>query len=42
MTAFGREIVAEYYAMEEKASAAIAPDLERFAGHLRKGASVAR
>jgi molybdate transport system regulatory protein len=42
VTDFGREIVADYYAMEEKASSAIAPDLERFTEHLRKRASSGR
>ena len=41
VTAFGREIVVEYYAMEEKASSAIAPDLARFGEHLRKRGSAA-
>ena len=36
VTAFGERMVASFRAMEDKASAAIAADLRRFAGHLRK------
>ena len=36
VTAFGGRLVARFRAMENKASAAIAADLRRFAGHLRK------
>jgi molybdate transport system regulatory protein len=36
VTAFGREIVAVYQGMEEKASAAIARDLKEFSRRLRK------
>lgn len=36
VTAFGRELVAHFQAMEEKASAAIADDLARFARQLCK------
>jgi molybdate transport system regulatory protein len=36
VTAFGREIVAHYHEMEEKASSAIAADLKRFTENLRK------
>ena len=38
VTAFGREIVALYHGMEDKASSAIAPDLKRFSERLRKPA----
>ena len=36
VTAFGKRLAARFRAMEHKASAAIAADLRRFAGHLRK------
>ena len=36
VTAFGRRTVAEYRAMEDKASRAIAGDLRRFSARLRK------
>jgi molybdate transport system regulatory protein len=36
VTAFGKQLVAHYRAMEEKASAAIADDLKAFTRHLRK------
>ena len=36
VTAFGEKVVARFRAMERKASGAIAADLRRFAGHLRK------
>ena len=36
VTPFGRRLTAEFRAMEDKASRAIAVDLRRFAGHLRK------
>jgi molybdate transport system regulatory protein len=36
VTPFGKRIVEEYYRMESKASAAIAGDIDRFSGHLRK------
>jgi len=36
VTAFGREIVTQYAAMEDKASTAIAADLKQFARLLRK------
>ena len=39
VTAFGREIVGRYQKMEEKASAAIARDLQQFSRRLRKPAS---
>ncbi len=35
VTRYGRRLAALFRAMEDKASAAIAPDLRRFAGHLR-------
>lgn len=35
VTDFGRELVAQFRLMEEKASAAIADDLDRFGGHFR-------
>ena len=36
VTAFGREIVALYHGMEEKASSAITVDLKQFSQRLRK------
>jgi molybdate transport system regulatory protein len=36
VTPFGARLVAEYRSMEEKASAAVAGDLRRYAAHLRK------
>jgi molybdate transport system regulatory protein len=36
VTAFGKALVASFRAMEEKASAAIAPDITEFSRHLRK------
>ena len=36
VTAFGKRLVRAFRSMEHKASAAIAADLRRFAGHLRK------
>lgn len=36
VTAFGGRLLAEFRSMEDKASGAIAGDLRRFAGHLRK------
>jgi molybdate transport system regulatory protein len=36
VTAFGKRLVASYHAMENKASAAIAADLRRIRGQLRK------
>lgn len=36
ITAFGRELVERFHAMEDQASAAIAVDIERFAAHLRQ------
>ena len=42
VTAFGREIVAQFHDMEEKASSAIATDLQRFTEHLRKRNSAGR
>ena len=36
VTAFGERLVRQFRAMEEKASKAIAADVQRFAGHLRK------
>jgi molybdate transport system regulatory protein len=39
VTAFGREIVASYRRMEEKASAAITRDLRQFSRCMRKPAS---
>ena len=36
VTAFGERLVTQFRAMEEKASKAIAADLRRFTGHLRK------
>jgi molybdate transport system regulatory protein len=36
VTDFGKRLVESYHAMEAKASAAIAPDLEAFSAHLRK------
>ena len=36
VTDFGRRLVTQFRAMEDKASAAIASDLRRFALHLRK------
>lgn len=36
VTAFGRELVADFRSMEDKASTAIAADLKRFAQRLRK------
>jgi molybdate transport system regulatory protein len=36
VTPFGRRLVARYRAMEDKASSAIAADLKRFAGELRR------
>ena len=38
VTDFGRQLVAEFRAMEDKASAAIADDLVRFRKHLREPA----
>lgn len=35
VSAFGKRIAADFRAMEDKASRAIARDLRRFAGHLR-------
>jgi molybdate transport system regulatory protein len=35
VTAFGRDLVAQFRAMEDKASAAIAEDVARFTAHLR-------
>jgi molybdate transport system regulatory protein len=39
VTAFGREIVAHYREMEDKASSAIAADIKRFSQRLRKPAT---
>lgn len=39
ITEFGRQLVAQFHAMEEMASAAIADDLVRFTQHLRKPAA---
>ena len=39
VTDFGRRMVEDYCQMEEKASAAIATELGRYAAHLRKPAS---
>ena len=36
VTEFGRRLVAAYHGMENKASAAIAADLDEFTAHLRK------
>jgi molybdate transport system regulatory protein len=36
VTGFGKRLVADYHAMEEKASAAIAADVEEFTTRLRK------
>lgn len=36
VTAFGRRLLAQYHAMENKATAAIASDLKQFSRHLRK------
>lgn len=36
ITAFGRELIKRFRAMEDQASAAIAADIERFAAHLRQ------
>ncbi len=36
VTEFGRELVAQFRAMEDRASAAIASDLKEFTAHLRK------
>jgi molybdate transport system regulatory protein len=36
VTAFGREIVAQFRSMEDKASSAIQGDLQRFSQRLRK------
>ena len=36
VTEFGERLVRQFRAMEEKASKAIAADVQRFAGHLRK------
>ena len=36
VTVFGKRLVALFRGMEDRASAAIAADLRRFAGHLRK------
>ena len=36
VTALGERVVAQFRAMERKASRAIAADLRRFAGHLRR------
>jgi molybdate transport system regulatory protein len=38
VTEFGRQLIAQFHAMEETASAAIADDLARFTQHLRKPA----
>ncbi|HYC48861.1 MAG TPA: LysR family transcriptional regulator [Burkholderiales bacterium] len=38
VTAFGREVVAQYREMEDKASSAIAADLRQFSNRLRKPA----
>lgn len=38
VTAFGREIIAQYRSMEDKASSAIQADLKRFSERLRKPA----
>ena len=42
VTDFGKELVESYHAMEAKASAAIAADLEAFSAHLRKPAAKRR
>lgn len=39
VTAFGRDLVAQFHAMEAKASAAIADDLARFTRHVRVNGS---
>lgn len=39
VTDFGRQLVAQFHAMEEKASATIVDDLARFAQQLRKPAA---
>jgi len=36
VTAFGQQLVVQFRAMEDKASAAITEDLEQFTQHLRK------
>jgi molybdenum-dependent DNA-binding transcriptional regulator ModE len=36
VTRFGRALVRRYAAMEDKASAAIAKDLQQFSRHLKK------
>jgi len=36
VTAFGKRLLAQYHAMEGKATAAIASDLKRFSKHLRQ------
>lgn len=36
VTAFGKQLLAEFRGLEDKASAAIADDLDQFAKHLRK------
>lgn len=38
VTAFGRRLVVHFHGMEDKASAAIEPDLREFSAHLRKSA----
>jgi molybdate transport system regulatory protein len=38
VTAFGKRLVAHFRDMEDKASAAIEPDLREFSAHLRKSA----
>jgi molybdate transport system regulatory protein len=37
VTAFGRRLAARFRAMEDKASAAVAADLRRFSGDLKRG-----
>jgi molybdate transport system regulatory protein len=39
VTAYGQQLVAQFHAMEEKASATIAGDLAQFAQQLRKSAT---
>jgi molybdenum-dependent DNA-binding transcriptional regulator ModE len=41
VTAFGREIVAQYRSMEDKAASAIQVDLQRFSQRLRRPRSQA-
>lgn len=36
VTVFGLGLVAQFHAMEDKASSAIAADIEMFSGHMRK------